>query len=496
MNKCTVCGMENNANPAHGSSYKGIGAHGFTPQPPEGVDVYEDIVVIAGGEVKSVGDGNKFEGYLVRFSSADDPDLVGDYFTKATEFFVEDGATIPILYDHGLNATMKKTKIGRATVSYDDEGLFIKGELEVADNYKKFVDEIKKKLIDKGKAGLSSGAASHMVSRKQVKKGINELLHWGIAEASVTPAPTEPKLVAQSLKSYFDTREDPMIEGEDGTQNLGTKATKATEPPANEGQERNAKSDTDDDPEETLARTINSENFAKGLFEEKLKEKTPSVWEIRSVLDQAYSDIAKAASVSEITGVTVDVEAKVKESKLEEAAREIPLVVKQIEDWVEKGGSSNDSCGGGKYFYLRSFDTLFENDEESVKGGLGNGLLLDEHSERVVHAVEEFANLGASILEQVKALEQRCIKKIEYRSKDPVKSGRTLSKATINKLTTIKQQNQANLLAQQELEKSLDNLLGMAEPNKAATDAAQVLQMEFALTRNQSEIALQDLPLS
>lgn len=517
MKKCKVCGMAHNANPAHTSDYKGIGAHDFEGQaPPEGVEVSEDIVVNFGGEVKAVGE-NGFEGYLVRYSDENDPDLVGDFFTKSTEFFVEDGAVIPLLYDHGLNPTMKKTKIGRAKVSYTDEGLFIKGELETADNYQKFVKEIKDKLINPGKAGLSSGAASHLVTRKQIKKGLNEILHWGIAEGSVTPAATEPKNVAVSLKSYFDERpEDPIAVGEeeefktikqegnkfvlyskDGSKKLGehdTRQEAIDQEIAIEAskKKKTAKSEAEGnelDPEDELALSITTKPI-KALFEEKLKEKTPSVWEIRSVLDDTYKDIAQAAAVTDITGVTVDVETKVKESKLEEAAREIPLVVKQINDWVEKGGSGNSS--ESRYFYIRSLgDTL----NEGVKGSLGNGLVLDEHSERVVSAVEEYANLGASLIKALEELEQRCRKKIEFRQNDPMKSGRTLSKATTEKLKQIREKVNEQFNMKKDLTEKLDTLLALAEPKKAP-DPIQTLQMDFALTRNQTAMNLEELPVS
>lgn len=485
MKRCTICGMENQANPAHGSNYKGIGHHTFSSTVVN--DDLEDIIVQFGGEMKSLGEG-KFEGYLVRFSSADDPDLVGDYFTKSTEFFVEDGATIPILYDHGLNLTMKKTKIGRATVKYDDAGLFIKGELQYRKSYEAFLKEIEKELIKPKKAGLSSGAASHMVERKQVKKGVNEILTWGIAEGSITPAPTEPRNEVVSLKSYFDSRDDPFSE------NVDTKAQTDSEVPGQEETDSNktatgeagkeTKSDTSEEefPEDIVA--IHMKGSIKGLFEEKLKEKTPSIWETRSILDDVYRDIAKAASVSDITQVIVDVEAKVKEAKLEEAAREIPLVVKQINEWVEKGGTGNDNS---KYFYIRSLSSE-DLDEESIKAGLGNGLSLDEHSDRVVHAIEEFANLGVSLLEQVKAYQDRCVKKMEYRAKDPVKSGRSLSKATVNWINDIKVKNSKVNDLTKELDTSLTTLLEKAEP-KIVPDVASVLQMEFALTRNQTELA-------
>lgn len=533
MKLCTICGMGKNANKAHGSDYSGVGKHDMklaTAKASSKSLGDDDIIVNFGGELKSVGETG-FEGYLVRFSSADDPDLVGDFFTKSTEFFVEDGAVIPILYDHGLNATMKKTKIGRATVSYDDAGLFIKGELETRENYEAFVKEINSKLVKAKKAGLSSGAASHMVERKQVKKGVNEILSWGIAEGSITPAPTEPKCEVSSLKSYFNSREDPFevksesgegmdplagtkphkfagsqndptecsVCGEEFAEALHTKAV-GEEDPTKVAADKKKKTAGDgkmkavdaEEPEEALANQI--QFSIKGLYESKLAEKTPSVWETRQVLDEVYRDIATAASISDITGVTIDVEAKVKEAKLEEAAREIPLVVKQIDDWVTNGGTSTDGCGS-RYFYLRSLPNTLFNEDESIKGGLGDGLNLDEHSDRVVHAVEEYANLGATLDKAVKALIERCEKKIEYRANDPLKSGRTISKATLEKLAAIQAANKTNGTNVEELDKSLNELVALAQPKKSA-DVAATLALEYQYAQTQTALALSGSSIS
>jgi len=106
-----------------------------------------------------------------------------------------------------------------------------------------------------------------------------------------------------------------------------------------------------------------------------------------------------------------------------------------------------------------------------------------------VNAVEEYANLGASLAKELKALEERCVKKMEYRAKDPVKSGRTLSKATLDKLTAIKDKTLENLENDKKLAETLQGLLGLAEPKKE-TDTASVLQMEYAMARTQTELAL------
>jgi hypothetical protein len=55
----------------------------------------EDMIY-QGGEIKALGNG-RVGGYLVIFSTEDAPDLEGEFFTKSTEFFVENGAKLPVL---------------------------------------------------------------------------------------------------------------------------------------------------------------------------------------------------------------------------------------------------------------------------------------------------------------------------------------------------------------------------------------------------------------
>jgi hypothetical protein len=161
------------------------------------------------GALKALPDGG-FEGLLIRFSDPDQPDLTNDHFTKSTQLFKEVGDTLPILYEHGLDKTIKTRLLGKAVITdIDDVGVWIKGQLKVSDDYEK---AIYNHLIKTGKAGLSSGAAGHLVSRKKsAGKSVKEITEWGLAEASITPKPVEPLtrgLSIKSLQDYSDEREE------------------------------------------------------------------------------------------------------------------------------------------------------------------------------------------------------------------------------------------------------------------------------------------------
>jgi hypothetical protein len=224
MNRCQVCGQTEEDNPAHEDDYSGPGKHKFRPAAEEkslGDDMYVTTPA-SGMAIKSLG-GGRFAGYMIRHTSAADPDLTNDYFTKSTERYIEVGDTIPVLYDHGLDPTLKRTRIGRATVKdIDDVGVWIEGQLKLRDGYEKservqkYLDAIDTQLIRPGKAGLSTGAASHMVERKKSeRKGVSEITAWGVAEVSITPMPTEPRAAAMSVKSLREYAVEPEADARD-----------------------------------------------------------------------------------------------------------------------------------------------------------------------------------------------------------------------------------------------------------------------------------------
>lgn len=159
----------------------------------------EKSVVVHGGEIKAVreADGLHVGGYLVKFTDAKSVDLAGDYFTPQTEYGLDFPATIPVYFNHGMDKHFKNTRISRAKVTQDEFGLWAETILQERDEYEKFLAE----LALSGKAGWSSGAAGHLVSRKAVG-GANEIMSWPIAEGSITHTPCEPKgTVIVPLKS-------------------------------------------------------------------------------------------------------------------------------------------------------------------------------------------------------------------------------------------------------------------------------------------------------
>jgi HK97 family phage major capsid protein len=192
--------------------------------------IMEDTLIAFGSELKALGEG-KVGGYLVRFSTADDPDLTNDFFTKDTDLHFP--PEMPVLYNHGLDKTLKKRVIGKATVTVDDAGAWAEAQLNLRDEYEKEIY----KLVEAGKLGYSSGALSHLVEREPAGKAAF-IKSWFVGEVSLTPTPAEPRNSVVSLKSLIpgeaalpiDEKETSTHQGENKMdENIDVKALIAAE---------------------------------------------------------------------------------------------------------------------------------------------------------------------------------------------------------------------------------------------------------------------------
>ena len=164
-----------------------------------------DTLVNFGGEIKALGDtpeGLHVGGYLVRFSTPDDPDLMGDYFTADTDFGVEDGEEkrVPVMFHHGQALRTREggeititRKIGKGTIALDDVGVLIDAIIYQRDEYEQAISQMAKSF------GWSSGALGHLVASEPGKKA-NWIKRWFIGEASITPTPAEPRNNVLPLK--------------------------------------------------------------------------------------------------------------------------------------------------------------------------------------------------------------------------------------------------------------------------------------------------------
>lgn len=166
----------------------------------------DEQLVTIGSELKALGDG-KVGGYLVRFGDDHTPDLTGDYFAADTDYDLDDGmGKSTVLYHHGLDATLKRRKLGRADLRQDDIGVWMEAQLTMRDEYERAVYT----LVEAGKMGLSSGTAPHLVEREN-HGSVSKITRWPLGlDASITPIPAEPRTSVVPLKSYLE-RSEPYV---------------------------------------------------------------------------------------------------------------------------------------------------------------------------------------------------------------------------------------------------------------------------------------------
>jgi hypothetical protein len=167
----------------------------------------EETLAFYGGAVKALGSG-KISGYGVVFPP--EPDLQGERFSKSTDLELEVGDRRSIYYRHGVHPVIKDRKLGKATLTeIDDAGAFFEGELNLRDEYEKYIY----KLAEMGKLGWSTGSMPHLVRKELGEfKGqkVKEIKAWPIGEISLTPNPVEARTSAYPVKSLADGEIDEL----------------------------------------------------------------------------------------------------------------------------------------------------------------------------------------------------------------------------------------------------------------------------------------------
>lgn len=183
-----------------------------------------------GGAIKALGD-DRVAGYLVLWGNKQQADLHGEYFTPQTDLALDLYEERPLLYQHGLDETMKLLKVGTITsLKADAEGLWMEAQLDLRKKYASAV----MKLVKRGVLGLSSGALPHLVE----VDASGQIKRWPIVEGSMTPTPAEPRIVAEAMKSIK------MALAEETTETGASGAVKtAAVEAASENSESNRQSD-------------------------------------------------------------------------------------------------------------------------------------------------------------------------------------------------------------------------------------------------------------
>src|SRR6185369_10668805 len=146
---------------------------------------------------------------------------------------------------------------------------------------------------------------------------------------------------------------------------------------------------------------------------------SPSYWKLQNILCDVAKDIANAAAASDITAVTVNVQAKVTEAVNEYATRLIPLIVTQITDYVDEDTDNN--------FYLKSFS----NDLLDPNGNLRAGLPYAKSARIARNAISALAQEAQGVSTALQSLIEARKRTLEVRESEVtngLKSGQVISK--------------------------------------------------------------------
>lgn len=158
--------------------------------------------ILDGDAIKALGD-DRIGAYAVRFGDETQPDLstMRDYFTKATDYWIDAWDRRPMLYHHAMDEdTEDAPRIGTwVKAEVKDEGVWLEGQL---DRHHRYYTAIKE-LVRRGALRLSSDSAPHLVRRATKAGGVHEVTRWPILAASLTPTPAEPRLSAVSFKALM-----------------------------------------------------------------------------------------------------------------------------------------------------------------------------------------------------------------------------------------------------------------------------------------------------
>jgi phage head maturation protease len=172
-----------------------------------------ETMVWFGGACKALDDAGKVGGYLVLFGSPDATDASPqrDYFTAETDFGLDLSTKARLLYHHGLVPPVGNRSLGIGELKADAVGIWIEGQLALRDEYEAKIFQ----MVKAGKLGLSSGTARHLIRREEQANGASKVVAWPLGlDASLTPAPAEPRTHAVAIKSLVPPEAKGLYLGE------------------------------------------------------------------------------------------------------------------------------------------------------------------------------------------------------------------------------------------------------------------------------------------
>lgn len=320
--------------------------------------------------VKSLGE-DRIGQYAVRWGDENNPDLINEFFTPETDFWLGTWPRMPVLYHHGYNPklTGRRSVVGQwDTFKPDDIGLWVEGELEKAHAYREAIDQ----LIGEKSLWLSSAALPRDGCIVVADNG--HIKSWPIVEVSLTPTPMEPRMADVAfLKANFEFGIDldtverkELMMSDKGKKNLwqavgeafGRALGRLDEPAAEELQEDTPDADTGLDAEgaKALAETLGTQ-----ISETVTRALADTTAELKGEIE------AFKAQLAEFDGRLTNTE-KTAETKVAEIVERLPPV-------VAAPASSSVATVAGKTKAPKTESDFMKLVADLVKTGLANQIL-------------------------------------------------------------------------------------------------------------------------
>lgn len=254
-----------------------------------------DTLINFGSEIKvlsETADSWRVGGWAVVFGSKDISNMK-DEFSDATDYDFENGELRSIYYNHGLDGTIKKTRIGRASLETKDAGVWYEGQISKRNDYLKRHAEKIMEGIKAGIFGTSTGAPAHLVDREEITGG-HSVKMWPISEISITPTPAEPLTSCINLKA--------LVELEAAAEMTGCVSLKSLMEPEADAAEDETKNEIITAPTSTPPDGMEFEAHSKSVLAAvgDIQERIEGLTELRCVKSERRWSEAKYAQLTQL----------------------------------------------------------------------------------------------------------------------------------------------------------------------------------------------------
>lgn len=168
-------------------------------------------------------------GYGVLWGDKNRKDLHGEYFTKSTKQLTavfEAMGSIPFMFNHGVDDTIKATVLGAVDVlETDDVGVWWEAKIKEHALYRKYVEP----LLENNALFSSSGT---LPAAKKSIKNTGEITNWVIMEMTGTHTPAEYRMLnapIATVKNHYSFIESGNTDINDVFKSIGLEEVEASE---------------------------------------------------------------------------------------------------------------------------------------------------------------------------------------------------------------------------------------------------------------------------